>query len=349
MAGLLGTEDEPNSFEKGLLADFHEYVRRSGDGLSRGASALSGLLASGAEQGIDDMQSALSGYRVPQGSILTDAGYVMPEILAQGRYDSAAEREPDTMRALTLFGGAMTPARGAGIAAKAGAEGKAAVAAGNVVAQSSGMPRLSELRWEQLHPDLPPSPKVPVHLIEREGAQEFAITPDGRAALYVPPSWRVGGKSALEARMFRDIERFMNPMPEDTYFRMHHAPDDYKYLESGTHRGSTNWATGEPEGGLSVGFSPGDRNADYGYFVKGKWISTGSDGEPILDITTARPASPLMSRGDAYDEFNRMQREWARRNGFSDDELKALRISRNLTGPGPRGPLPGLLADLFKR
>lgn len=126
------------------------YMSRSADGFKRGASSLADFLTRGANAGIEDMQAALSGYRVPQGAVLTDAGYVMPETLAQGRYDSAAEREPDTMRALTLMGGAMSPARGAGIAAKAGAEAKAAASAAHALPmdEASRMQRAREMGFD---------------------------------------------------------------------------------------------------------------------------------------------------------------------------------------------------------
>lgn len=102
-----------------------------------------------AQSGVDDMNAALTGYRVKPSAVLTDAGYVMPEDLARGNYDSATEREPDTLRALTLFGGAMTPARGAGIAAKAGAEAKAAASATHALPmdEASRMQRAREMGY----------------------------------------------------------------------------------------------------------------------------------------------------------------------------------------------------------
>lgn len=107
-------------------------------------------LAKGSKQGIDDMNAAFSGYRVPNGAVLTDAGYVMPQNVAQGNYDSALQREPDTFRALTLLGGAMTPARGAGIAARAGTEAKTAVAASHALPmdEASRMARAREMGFD---------------------------------------------------------------------------------------------------------------------------------------------------------------------------------------------------------
>ena len=114
--------------KRGLLSDFVKWMSQ------------------GAKAGIDDMDAALSGYRIPQGAVLTDAGYVMPEDIASGRYDVAAEREPDVMRAMELLGGAMSPARTGAIAAKAGMGGKASVAAANALPmdEASRMARASE-------------------------------------------------------------------------------------------------------------------------------------------------------------------------------------------------------------
>jgi hypothetical protein len=102
-----------------LSKDFEAYLDRSGDGIKRGASALADFLSRGANAGVADMEAALYGSRVKPGAVLTDAGYVDGEALKQGRYDSGLEPEGNFTRAMTLMGGAMSPARGSGIAAKA--------------------------------------------------------------------------------------------------------------------------------------------------------------------------------------------------------------------------------------
>lgn len=136
---------------KYLMGD--NYLTRSASGVKRGVSALADSLMGGAQAGVEDMQAALSGVRVKPGAILTDAGYVMPD--AQGNADFSQvgmERESDLARMLTLFGGAMTPAKGVGIAAKAGAEGKAAVMAANAARElpmdeASRMARADDMRF----------------------------------------------------------------------------------------------------------------------------------------------------------------------------------------------------------
>jgi hypothetical protein len=103
------------------------YLTRSSSGLKRGLSALADSLVARSNEGTENMQAALSGVRVKPGAILTDAGYVMPDASGQPDFSQVGlEREPDVLRALELFGGAMTPAKGAAIAAKSGTGGKVA-------------------------------------------------------------------------------------------------------------------------------------------------------------------------------------------------------------------------------
>jgi hypothetical protein len=103
------------------------YLTRSASGIKRGLSALADSLAARSNEGIENMGAALSGVRVMPGAILTDAGYVMPDASGQPDFtQTGLEREPDVLRMLELFGGAMTPVKGAAIAAKAGTGGKVA-------------------------------------------------------------------------------------------------------------------------------------------------------------------------------------------------------------------------------
>jgi hypothetical protein len=127
------------------------YLTRSASGIKRGLSALADSLTARSNEGIENMGAALSGVRVRPGAILTDAGYVMPDASGQPDFTQVGlEREPDTLRLLELFGSAMTPARGASVAAKSGAGGKVAadVARALPMDEASRMARAAELGFD---------------------------------------------------------------------------------------------------------------------------------------------------------------------------------------------------------
>jgi hypothetical protein len=126
------------------------YLTRSASGIRRGLSALADSLTARSNEGIENMGAALSGVRVMPGAILTDAGYVMPDASGQPDFTQVGlEREPDTMRLLELFGSAMTPVKGASVAAKSGAGGKVAadVARALPMDEASRMARADDMRF----------------------------------------------------------------------------------------------------------------------------------------------------------------------------------------------------------
>jgi hypothetical protein len=127
------------------------YLTRSASGIKRGMSALADSLTARSNEGIENMGAALSGVRVRPGAILTDAGYVMPDASGQPDFTQVGlEREPDTMRLLELFGSAMTPVKGASLAAKSGAGGKVAadVARALPMDEASRMARAAEMGFD---------------------------------------------------------------------------------------------------------------------------------------------------------------------------------------------------------
>jgi hypothetical protein len=145
---------------------------------------------------------------------------------------------------------------------------------------------------------------------------KFGIDRDGQAyytATHYPD----------KAQIDRAIDAYLAPFGADTYVRSTLRRDDYNYLKAGTHRGSTNHNTGKPEGGLSVSHSL-EFPSNYGYLVQGTHIGSGSDFEPLIDTSTARPTSRLM-KGDT---LIALQREAInariRQLGLSSDEYRAL-------------------------
>lgn len=152
----------------------------------------------------------------------------------------------------------------------------------------------------------------------------FGLDPDGQAFYKTDPPSYAGGRPYVPDHLSitREIDKFLAPFG-DKYVRSVLSKDDYARLASGTHRGSKNHATGESEGGLSV--SPvNEFPSNYAYLVSGKHIGVGSDQEPLLDLATARPASPLMT-GKKFQQFQDVA--LARRKaelGLSEDAYRKL-------------------------
>lgn len=151
----------------------------------------------------------------------------------------------------------------------------------------------------------------------------FGIDENGQA-FYAGPHYPDG------IQLTRAIDAYLAPFGKDTYVRSAIKPDDYNYLSAGTHQGSMDRSGGPlgrdapaPLGGLSVAHTP-EFPANYGYLVRGDRIGSGTDSEPLLDVTTARPASPLMK----WDEFSQMVRDAQDQRtkdlGLSQDEYRAL-------------------------
>lgn len=90
------------------------------------------------QDGINDMEAALTGYRLKKGAVLIDDGYVM--VNPDGSLDtsqSAYEREPNILRMLTLFGSVLPTGKAATLLTKTGAESKLTAAAARRVAYKS--------------------------------------------------------------------------------------------------------------------------------------------------------------------------------------------------------------------
>lgn len=126
-------------------------------------------------------------------------------------------------------------------------------------------------------------------------------------------------------RMFRYVDEFLTPQ-DGILFRTTRNPKDIEYLIAGKHRGSKNHATGELEGGLSVAHTPewGD-GYKYGYTVRGNIIGYGSDGEPLLDVATARPVSGLLSLRDAEKLSQKRIDQRLKELGIDVEDYKTLR------------------------
>jgi hypothetical protein len=171
---------------------------------------------------------------------------------------------------------------------------------------------------------------VPIRVIVADvDRPKFDIQQDGQCVLYASRADATIGRDRLRGHFFRTIDEYFNPLPPDTYIRCTIRQDDYVHLEKGTHRGSINHATGEAEGGLSVAVRP-ELPTPYAYYVKGERVGTGSDGEPLIDVATARPASRLMTYEELAADYKRRFAEKLEQLGITQEEWRAIRTGGRL-------------------
>ena len=153
-------------------------------------------------------------------------------------------------------------------------------------------------------------------------ALSVKIGRNGEVKVIVPSGFSVrSNRDYIKRRVQRAIDEYLSPLEKDVFVRMSNNPDDYKHLESGSHRGSINHATGESEYGLSVA-KRREIPAKYAYLVKGEVVADGSDGEPVLDIKTARPVSELMSQKKFDTYYKREQLKHLKKIGWTEDQAR---------------------------
>lgn len=152
---------------------------------------------------------------------------------------------------------------------------------------------------------------------------------DGQCVLYVTEAMSTIGKDMVKNHLTRYIDAYINTLGDDTFIRVTHYAEDYSHLENGTHRGSINHATDEAEGGLSVAKSP-EFPAKYAYYVTGKVIGQGTDGEPLLDIKTAKPASKLMTYKQIENNYSKKLEKRLGKLGLTKEEYKAIKSGAKL-------------------
>lgn len=164
-------------------------------------------------------------------------------------------------------------------------------------------------------------PRVPIRVrrVPQAVAPSFHVDEHGQA-------WLTAQEGAwLPDRLFRLVDAYLNPLPPNTFIRMHHkAAEDIAHLAAGRHHGSKNHATGESEGGLSVATSP-EFPADHGYYVTGSVVGQGSDSEPLLDTASAKPASKLMSVRQITADYQKRYARRLRELGLSEGDARLLR------------------------
>jgi len=159
----------------------------------------------------------------------------------------------------------------------------------------------------------------------QSGEAEIKIV-DGEAVLFADDAL-LRDKDLVEKQVLpRAVRKFISPLDDDVYVRVTNNTKDYGHVKSGTHKGSSNHATGDTEYGLSVAKTP-EFPAKHAYLVRGKKIADGSDGEPILDTSTISVAGPLMPYRKFVESFEKAQKEKAKKLGLTQNDIRKLFLS----------------------
>jgi hypothetical protein len=170
-----------------------------------------------------------------------------------------------------------------------------------------------------------------IQYVPREGKTQLDIQDDGQVVLYASPVFASDIKW-LKTKLFRFVDEFLSPLAADEYVRVTPHKEDYEYLSNGTHRGSFDHSGGSfgrdadvSEDGLSVAKSPEFPTA-YAYYVTGECIGQGTDGEPLLSMSSVRPTSKLMTYKQLRSNYERRQVKRIKQLGLTQEDVKALHL-----------------------
>lgn len=169
---------------------------------------------------------------------------------------------------------------------------------------------------------------VQVQFIPRIGNRELAILDDGSVVLYADLVW-LSDKSTLRNTLDRDIDNYLSPLKANEFVRVAKTADDYAHIVAGTHRGSINHRDDIDEGGLSVAKYP-EFPTDYMYYVTGEVIGQGTDGEPLLDLSTVKVSSRLMSHKQFSRNFKKRYDANIKKMGLTSEDVRALKSGSRL-------------------
>lgn len=153
---------------------------------------------------------------------------------------------------------------------------------------------------------------------------QFKLGEDGALEAVIPKGWNPGPHSfAYRDPVFRFLDKEMAPK-YDHFWRFTDNKAEPGLLESRMLRPSFNYADNVPEKGLSVaeGAHYGAQPYKYGYGVRGDVIAHGSDGEPILDLSSVNAATPIMSKSTILTRDARLARDSAAERGWEPGDMK---------------------------
>ena len=131
------------------------------------------------------------------------------------------------------------------------------------------------------------------------------------------PANSTRGQSARELAA-KELDQFFKPSL-DYYYRGTNNKNELDLVAAGLMRRSKNYADNTIEDGLSVSNGPEVLWAydyPYGYKIKGSEIGKGSDGEPVLDLSTLQAVTGLKRSPVLMNEYDKMASRIAEGHGF---------------------------------
>jgi hypothetical protein len=154
---------------------------------------------------------------------------------------------------------------------------------------------------------------------------EIKILPRGNIAVY--GEYGTDLRHKIEETVDDEICRLGGIIREGEFWRATNNPEEIELLLSGALRPSTNYRTGAREIGLSVSSKANyEGTHTYVYKVRGDIVDIGSDGEPILDLSTLQPVSPLDTWGGVSHSLREMEKigkeEFKKKYGWTDAQIQ---------------------------
>lgn len=126
-----------------------------------------------------------------------------------------------------------------------------------------------------------------------------------------------------------EISKLGGIVQEGVFYRGANDDKEIKYLKNGTIKPSINHRTGESEKGLSV-WEYNKYSFKHLYQVTGNVIDTGSDGEPILDVSTIK-YSKEVTPSELRQSFEKGKKKFMKTYEWSEkqvDNALSRRISK---------------------
>lgn len=169
---------------------------------------------------------------------------------------------------------------------------------------------------------------------------DFFVLEDGTGVFVVSSRVKRGDAAAFKTKAFRAFDRYFSPLKEDVFVRVSTSKDDIGHLRAGTHRGSRNWATGEWETGydkktdtfirgISVAKSP-ELVGDFGAYVKGREIGSGSDGEPLVEVSSVKVLGKDYTRKGIQEDYEKRLKKKLKQMGLTYDDYLTITLRYEL-------------------
>jgi phage-related protein (TIGR01555 family) len=206
---------------------------------------------------------------------------------------------------------------------------------------SEGNPLKSKLRV--VHSEYDPNKiRVPIKIIKNDAIRdtEFTVLEDGTAAFITSRNVSRYNQNDFRRTSFRYMDDFFSPLAENEFVRMTGKKEDAEYLKRGEHQGSKNhrdddWETVyDPESAsfvraLSVSKFP-EFSQKYGYYVTGKKLGVGSDGEPLLNVKKAKLKGTVLTGEKLHSDFEERLDKKINALGLTKEEYLAIRYNSYL-------------------